>query len=281
MIKRHNAPTLRAQEQSATERLVRRAVADAVEYPLDATDPEVIDGLATIATSGSADDLSAGTVPAARMPAHTGDVTSSAGAVALTIPNDTVTYAKMQNVSGESRLLGRGSAGGSGDPEEITLGSGLSMTGTSLAATFTDPWTYVKLASSFATASTTAVSTGISVAGSSFLANTAYEFEALLRVYYDNGTLPTLSFVWPTGVGGGAMLISPSGTITTGTSAATITQSQSKSSGTYWPMSIRGTLYTAGSPGGGTLDIQIHGSAGGSDVVAVSLNSFLKYRAIP
>ncbi len=41
--------------------------------------------LAAIATSGSATDLAAGAVPAARMPAHTGDVTSPAGSVALTL----------------------------------------------------------------------------------------------------------------------------------------------------------------------------------------------------
>lgn len=42
-------------------------------------------GLAPIALSGSAADLSAGTIPAARMPAHTGDVTTVAGAVATTL----------------------------------------------------------------------------------------------------------------------------------------------------------------------------------------------------
>jgi Repeat of unknown function (DUF5907) len=58
-----------------------------------------------------------------------------------TIDNDVVTYAKMQNVSAASRLIGRGSAGGLGDPEEITLGTGLSMTGTTLAATASAPAT--------------------------------------------------------------------------------------------------------------------------------------------
>lgn len=66
--------------------------------------------------------------------AFTGDVTKSAGGTATTIANDAVTYAKMQNVSAASRLLGRGDSG-SGDPQEITLGSGLSMTGTTLSAT--------------------------------------------------------------------------------------------------------------------------------------------------
>jgi hypothetical protein len=42
-------------------------------------------GLVAIASSGSASDLTAGTVPAARMPALTGDVTSVAGAVATTL----------------------------------------------------------------------------------------------------------------------------------------------------------------------------------------------------
>lgn len=46
---------------------------------------------------------------------HTGDVT---GATSLTIANDAVTYAKMQNVSATDKLLGRSTAG-SGDVEEI------------------------------------------------------------------------------------------------------------------------------------------------------------------
>jgi len=63
--------------------------------------------------------IGSGTIAAARMPALTGDVTTSAGAVATTIANDSVTYAKLQNVSATQRALGRNTAG-SGDAEEIT-----------------------------------------------------------------------------------------------------------------------------------------------------------------
>lgn len=68
----------------------------------DAAATRTLLGLAAIAASGSASDLSAGTVPAARMPAHTGDVTSSAGSVALTVGAGAVTLAKMANLAANS-----------------------------------------------------------------------------------------------------------------------------------------------------------------------------------
>ena len=66
----------------------------------------------------------------------TGDVTAGpgSGSQAATIAADAVTYAKLQNVSAASRLLGRGSAGGSGDAQELTVGAGLALSGTTLSA---------------------------------------------------------------------------------------------------------------------------------------------------
>lgn len=95
-----------------------------------------------------------GTLAAAQFPALTGDVTTSAGSYATTIANDVVTFAKMQNVSANavparaagtsgdlsevalsaSQLLGRGSTG---NVAAISLGSGLSMSGTTLSSSGT------------------------------------------------------------------------------------------------------------------------------------------------
>lgn len=76
--------------------------------------------------------------PLLQRAALTGDVTASAGSNATTIANDAVTYAKIQNVSAASKLVGRGDSG-AGDPQEITVSTGLTMTGTTLTAqgTFT------------------------------------------------------------------------------------------------------------------------------------------------
>lgn len=52
--------------------------------------------------------------------ALTGDVTASANSNATTIANDAVTYAKMQNVSADTRILGRAVGAGAGDVTELT-----------------------------------------------------------------------------------------------------------------------------------------------------------------
>lgn len=74
-------------------------------------------GLAAVASSGQAGDL-LGTLPVQRLPALTGDVEMLAGAGVLSIPDATVRYSQIQNLTGDV-LLGRTSV--PGVVEEIPL----------------------------------------------------------------------------------------------------------------------------------------------------------------
>lgn len=106
----------------------------------------------------------------ARTLSYTGDVTGSSSvdgsagvATALTIAAQAVTYAKMQNVSAASRVLGRGSGGGAGSPEELTLGAGLEMSGTTLRAGASGVATVDFGSSGNSTASVAVADTGVTV----------------------------------------------------------------------------------------------------------------------
>lgn len=93
--------------------------------------------LGVSATAASATQLATG-----RTIAITGDLTYTSPSfngtgnvtAAGTIANDAVTFAKMQNSTAASILLGRGAGAGAGDFQEITLGTNLSMSGTTLNA---------------------------------------------------------------------------------------------------------------------------------------------------
>ena len=69
--------------------------------------------------------------------------TAGVSGTTVNVPDDSITYAKIQNVSAASRVLLRGSEAGEGDVEEGTVGSGLSISGTILdTAVITASGTY-------------------------------------------------------------------------------------------------------------------------------------------
>lgn len=78
-----------------------------------------VSGLAAVATSGSASDLSTGTIADARLPAFgSGDVSFASGGGAGTIANNAVTNAKAADMA-TGTFKGRSTAG-TGDPEDLT-----------------------------------------------------------------------------------------------------------------------------------------------------------------
>ena len=64
-----------------------------------------------------------------------GDITVSGTGLAWDINANAVSYDEIQGISSPSRLLGRGSSGGAGNVEEITPGTGLTVSGTQIALT--------------------------------------------------------------------------------------------------------------------------------------------------
>lgn len=110
------------QNVSATDKVLGRS-------SVGAGDPEEI--TCTAAGRALLDDVDAA---AQRTTLGLGALAVKTTIATADIDANAVTYAKIQDVSAASKLLGRG-ASAAGDPEEITLGTGLSMTGTTLSST--------------------------------------------------------------------------------------------------------------------------------------------------
>ena len=64
-----------------------------------------------------------------------GDITVSGTGLVWDINANAVAYTNIQGVSSASRLLGRGSSGGPGNVQELTIANSLTLTGTALAVT--------------------------------------------------------------------------------------------------------------------------------------------------
>jgi hypothetical protein len=75
--------------------------------------------------------VTAGTLAAPVADGDKGDITVSSSGATWTVDNDVVTYAKMQNVSATSRVIGRKTSG-AGDPEELTLSDVLDFIGSAV-----------------------------------------------------------------------------------------------------------------------------------------------------
>jgi hypothetical protein len=160
-----DAITLAKMANLATDRLIGRATAGT-------GDPEAI--TCTAAGRALLDDADA---TAQRSTLSLGALATLATVGSAQIDNDAVTYAKLQNVSAASRLLGRGSAGGAGDPEEITLGSGLSMANAVLSASGSGDTILRKTGNQQITSAGFVDITDLTFAVS---ANTTYHFEAFV-----------------------------------------------------------------------------------------------------
>lgn len=140
--------------------------------------------------------------------ALTGDVTASANSNSTTIANDAVTYAKLQNIATGS-LIGRSTAS-TGDPETITVSTGLTLSGGNLSVSstytggtditvvgtiVTGVWTGTTIAvANGGTGATTASSarTNLGVAiGSDVLAYDA-QLSSLIRINPQSAAYPTV-----------------------------------------------------------------------------------------
>ena len=147
-----------------------------------------------------------------------------------------------------------------------------------------DPWTYIKLASDFPTSSATAVP----VTGLAFtpLANTDYEFEAILRTRTATATVgPRPGLAWATGLTDGTAQIKQ-----TSSAVAELTTNGNISAALLcavggvptttgsWQATVWGAARAGATPSG-TIKVQLASETAGT-IVRIMAGSFLKYRVI-
>jgi hypothetical protein len=139
-----NAVTFAKMQTIADQRIIGNVSGGtAVPSELTQAQARTFLGLATIATTGSASDLSTGTLPAGRFPALTGDVTTTAGSLATSIAANAVTspkiaanavtLSKIQTI-GTPTILGN-NTGGAASPIALTPSQVITMLGLAAVAT--------------------------------------------------------------------------------------------------------------------------------------------------
>jgi hypothetical protein len=234
-------------------------------------------GLGTVATES--------TVPVAK--GGTGSTSAADARTALAVvPTGAITSSGLTMAT--ARLLGRSTAA-TGAPEEITVGSGLTLSGGTITATGSAP--FVKTTADQTTTSATAVDiTGLTFTPA---ANKTYSVEALLVVKHSTVASNTkLGVVWPTGLNVGQIVFGHTARLTLNDTswrngdetqaevtdaAAYLSSGLSLGNNIYRLIRMRG-IVSAGATPTGVFKLQF--ASNGTTTVTVRAGSFLSFSEV-